>query len=173
MPKQKCYAVAVRDNAHLFLFITVCRGSSGDVYVNFPREQTPDWKPHTSHHASGQRHHKSYGHKFGVVKGQQPDANFGASENLVTTGIALDDVRAINTPCDPLAYEDVFEIAARELRPKYASKISVELTAADGKMIITPGDAIVRSTAYKDFVPWISRCLRHRIDTRNGKAESE
>jgi hypothetical protein len=37
--KNQRFAVAVRDGLDLFLFLTICRSPSGDVYVNFPRDQ--------------------------------------------------------------------------------------------------------------------------------------
>jgi hypothetical protein len=66
------YAVAVRDGPDLFLFLSICRGASGDVYVNYPRDDL-DWKPHTSYRASGQHHQKSSIHKGVQGRRQRPE----------------------------------------------------------------------------------------------------
>ncbi len=100
-------AVAVRDGGDLFLVISIRRRASGDVYVNFPRDHDPTWKPHTSVHASGQRHQKSFNHKFDVKHRQKPDASFGGTENVVTIGVASDEPRKINKPCQASDFQDV------------------------------------------------------------------
>jgi hypothetical protein len=150
------YAVAVRDSADLFLLLTVVRNTQGDVYVNFPRDNDPNWKPHTSYHASGQHHHKSFGHKALVRHRQRPDANFAGTENVVTIGIASDEPRAINTPCRIADFETVLEIPVSDLRPEmYRTMLSVDITDTNGSPIITPGATIIRQQVVRDAVPWL------------------
>jgi len=154
--QKRIYAVAVRDNKQLFLFLSICRTPQGDVYVNFPRNHKPNFNPHSSYHTSGQHHQKSFGHKAMVRYRQKPDANFRSTENVITTGIASDEPRAINMPCQTTDFHEVFEIPVSELRPeKYRTMISVDITEAGGKPIITPGGRVVRQAIFKDEIPWI------------------
>lgn len=154
--QKSIYAVAVRDDKELFLFLSICRGSEGDIYVNFPRDYEPDWKPHSSFHASGQHHQKSFGHKYMVRQEQKPDETFWGSKNVVSTGIAADEPRAINTSYQATDFQGVFEIPISELRKeKYRTMISVDITDTSGKPIITPGARILRQTIFKDAIPWI------------------
>jgi len=153
---KRCFAVAVRDCFDLFLFLTVCRAQKGDVYVNFPRENKRGWKPHSSYHASGQHHQKSYGHKILVRKGEKPDLTFTGTQNVVTTGIAADEPRAINSPCQAADFEGVFEIPISDLSTEtYRTMISVGITEPNGQPITTPGSTVVRQAVFKDAVPWI------------------
>ena len=88
-------AIAVRDT-DLFLLATVVRASAADVYVNWPRDHVLGWKPHTSYHASGQHHQKSFGKTFAVQKKQKPDPSFKGTVNLVSFGVATGEHTAIN-----------------------------------------------------------------------------
>lgn len=154
--QKRLYAVAVRDSVDLILFLSVCRAPQGDVYINFPRDYEPGFKPHSSFHASGQHHQKSFGNKFGVRHCQRPDAEFRGTENIVTTGISIEDLHADNTPCLAESFDDVFEISFVDLRPeKYLTYISVDISESNGESIITPGGTIIRQAVYQDFVPWI------------------
>jgi hypothetical protein len=154
--KDRHIAIAVRDGADLFVFLTIRRGPEGDVYVNNPRTD-PNWKPHTSYHASGQHHHKSFGHKGALVRlRQKPDASFLGTENVVTQGIASDDPREINWPCEVKDYDDVVEIPVSELRPEeYRTALSVDITDTQGEPIVTVGARIIQQAIFKDTVPWI------------------
>jgi hypothetical protein len=154
--QKRMYAIAVRDGNELFLFLSICRAPQGDVYVNFPRDHKPNWKPHSSYHASGQHHQKSFGQKTIERHRQKPDANFRSTENVVTTGIASDEPRAINVPCQTSDFQEVFEIPVSELRPeRYRTMISVDITEAGGKSIVTPGARVVRQAMFQDAIPWI------------------
>ena len=55
----KTYAVAVRDGPDLLLVLTIQR-KNGNVYTNIPRPNLPDANPHSSYHASGLVHAKTY-----------------------------------------------------------------------------------------------------------------
>jgi hypothetical protein len=153
---KRCFAVAVRDGSDLFLFLSVCRAQSGDVYVNFPRDYKPNWKPHSSYHASGQHHQKSYGHKVLVRKGQKPGSTFSGTQNVVTSGIAADEPRAIHCPCQAAGFEGVFEIPISDLSTDmYRTMISVDISEPNGQPTTTPGSTVVRQAVFKDAVPWI------------------
>lgn len=151
---ERVYAVTVRDGADLFLLFDIRRKPAGDVYVNNPRDD-PRWKAHTSYHASGQTHHKSFGHKAVVRHLQKPGANFVGTENVVTQGIASDEART-NTPVRAADYDDVFEIQIADLRPEmYRTALSVDLTDGEAKPTITVGARVLRQRVFADAVPLI------------------
>jgi hypothetical protein len=152
--KLKQYAIAVRDGKNLLLHLTVCRSASGDVYVNVPRDHEPKWKPHSSYHASGQHHHKSFNHKALLKHRQKPGANFRGTENVVTQTISVDEVRAVNSICRPADYEQVFEVPADQLGTGQ-TLVSVDLSEPNGKPIITPGPKTLQEHSIRDGVPWI------------------
>ena len=159
------YAVAVRDPSGLHLFCDVARDrNAGDVYVNFHQNYIPDSKIHSSHHASGKTHHKSYGLESKVHSRwrQKPDATFQGTENLITTTISMADVRAINETCDPAKFDHVCEIPVANLRPELPivtpgrqCMISVDLAEPGKPPIVTQGSKVVQEASFQDANPWI------------------
>jgi hypothetical protein len=151
------YAVAVRDGVDLFLFLTITRSMSGDVYVNIlHNRQGPTWdrwKPHASYHASGQHHQKSFGHKALVFHHQRPDVTFRDTENVVTMDLPVDEPRRLKRPCQTADFDELFEITVGKLTPN--TRISVDVTEPNGRAIITPGARIIWQNAFKDTVPWV------------------
>lgn len=148
-------AVAVRDS-DLFLLATVVRCQSSDVYVNWPRDHEPDWKPHTSYHASGQHHHKSFGTALDVQKKQKPDVNFKGTKAVVSFGVAMGDHKAVNAPCDSGAFSSVFEIPVALVRPeRYSTSVYVDLVEPGVEPTLFPRATILKQETYKDAVPWI------------------
>jgi hypothetical protein len=80
-PGEYRYAVAVRD-AGLWITLWVRRLPKGDFYVFVPRADQA-WDPHTSHHADGTFHAKSFGRKFGKPQHRQPlTGAFRGTEHL-------------------------------------------------------------------------------------------
>ena len=116
------FAVAVRDEADLWLYLEIKRSRKSDVYVF-----EPDWPAvdvdkdfHISLHADGRWHAKSsYGAVSAVHRQKKPSAKFIGSEPLVTTPIHLSGVRAYNKPCrharSGAEYIEVFEIPPDEI----------------------------------------------------------
>src|SRR6266699_371046 len=86
------FAVAVRDENDLFLWLRIRRSPAGDVYVALPtgRNQLEwkKWNPHASYHRDGQFHHKSFDRRQVSQERQNPDPGFLGTENLITRGIA-------------------------------------------------------------------------------------
>ena len=112
---ESLFAIAVRDADQLWLFMSIRRGVHGDIYVNIPRDD-PDWKPHASHHASGQYHHKSYGHKHREpIFRQKPNEEFRGVDNLMVTSISAELLRSVKATCDPAQFSEVFEIPIEAL----------------------------------------------------------
>lgn len=148
-------AIAVRD-ADLFLLATVVRATTTDVYVNWPRNQVVGWKPHTSYHASGQHHQKSFGKALLVQKKQKPDVTFKGTLNLVSFGVATGEHRSVNVPCDPRDFTAVFEIPLALVRSEtYSTYAYVDLVEPGVNPVLFPGAIVWKQETYKDAEPWI------------------
>ena len=155
------YAIAVRDDGKLFLMLTINRDTGGDVYVNF-NERDNKHKPHSSYHASGQLHHKSYGsYNFPIRKKQQPKGKFSGSESIITTSIRKGDARAWNVPCKQNNYLEVMEIADEIITPEFGYQFSVELVEPKGVPWIStyPYARIIQQKIFKKSIPWIAASL--------------
>jgi hypothetical protein len=148
--------MAVRD-AELFLLATVVRAAATDVYVNWPRDHVVGWKPHTSYHASGQHHQKSFGKAFDVRKKQKPAPAFKGTVNLVSFGVATGEHTAVNVRCDPKDFVAVFEVPLAMVRSeKYRTYIYVDLVEPGVDPVLFPGATILKQESYKDAEPWIA-----------------
>ena len=147
-------AIAVRDG-DLFLIASVVRAVATDVYVNWPRDYVPGWEPHTSQHASGEYHQKSFGQTFDVRQEQKPDANFKGTKKVVSFGAANSEHVALNIRCDSRDFDAVFEIPIALVRPeKYSTWVQVDLVEPDVEPTLTPGELLKQHT-YTDAAPWI------------------
>jgi hypothetical protein len=153
-PMQKI-AIAVRD-AELFLMATVVRSAATDVYVNWPRDHVVEWKPHTSYHASGQHHQKSFGKALDVRKEQKPGVTFKGTRTVVSFGLASGEHTAVNVRCAPKDFGAVFEIPIAIVRPeKYSTWVYVDLVEPGVDPLLFPGAMVLKQEAYKDAEPWI------------------
>lgn len=147
-------AIAVKD-IDLFLEATVVRAAETDVYVNFPRDHVVGWKPHTSYHASGQHHQKSFGQAFFPKKKNKPDSTFKGTVNVVSFGLASGEHKALNL-LDPNDFSDVFEVPVTLLRPdKYSTYVYVDLVEPGMDPLLIPSAIIRLQKMYKDAEPWI------------------
>jgi hypothetical protein len=159
-------AVAVRDGPDLLLLVTINRGPKGDIYVNLLHRDgympggVSGWNPHTSRHASGQQHDKSFNRKLRVYHRLPPDANFPGIDNIVSFGVARRDARTIKEPCVPGDFDEVFEIPADLLSTaEYRTHIAVDVMEPGEKPIITPGAKIVRAHVIADRLPHVVATL--------------
>jgi len=150
-------AVAVRDS-DLFLLLSVRRGSAGDIYVNIPRD--PAWSPHSSYHASGQHHHKSFGYKMDVRHRQKPDANFSGAELIVDCPVAQSEPRAINALCSSSDFDEVLEIPLDEIgENKYLTHVRIDLVAQNAALTLDSGSRIIRQHTIVEGLPHIAVTL--------------
>lgn len=148
-------AIAVKD-AELFLMATVVRSTATDVYVNWPRDHVVEWKPHTSYHASGQHHQKSFGKTFDARKEQRPDVTFKGTRTVVSFGVATGEHTAVNVRCDPKDFGTIFEIPLALVRPeKYSTYAYVDLVEPGVDPLLFPGATVRKQETYKDAEPWI------------------
>lgn len=148
-------AVVVKED-DLFLVLTVVRAGTADVYVNWPRDHVSGWKPHTSYHASGQHHQKSFDRKLDVKREQKPDAAFKGTVCVVSTPIAASEHKDLNIRCKAEDFDDVFEIDANALSAeKYEMLISVDLVEPGVAPALVPGCRVVQQETFRDAEPWI------------------
>ena len=122
----KTYAVAVRDGPDLLLVLTIQR-KNGNVYTNIPRPNLPDANPHSSYHASGLVHAKTYNRQAIPRQRQKPDANFRGTKPVEHLVIAPNDARAINVPCRESDFDGVFQIAQKECASIKDGRLCVDL----------------------------------------------
>ena len=147
--------IAVKDG-DLYLIATAVRAAATDVYVNWPRDHVAGWKPHTSFHASGQHHQKSFGKALGVRNEQKPDVTFRGTRTVVSFGVATGEHTAVNVRCDPKDFSAVFEIPLALVRPeKYSTWVYVDLVEPGMDPLLFPGATIRKQETYKDAEPWI------------------
>lgn len=156
--KSKKYAVAIRDGEELFLFLRITRNGKGEVFVIHPRDS--EWDAHASYHADGRIHQKSYDQKFMVREVARPAA-FSQTETLLHGEISQDHARAINVPCKPDQFLEIFEIPNSNLRlenrvGKCALNIIVDLTAPGGEPNLPTGARTIRQKSFQDAVPWVT-----------------
>jgi hypothetical protein len=139
------------------LLNSVARASKGDIYVNYFQQDAhmPGWKPHTSYHASGQLHHKSFNRKLRVDHWQAPDAGF-KGQHIAGFGIARRDARVVNKPCVWREFDEVFEIPIAELSTEeYRTHVVIDVMQPGEKPTVTPGAKILRFHVIAERLPQI------------------
>ncbi len=136
------YAVAIRDEHHLWLFHWIKRSSKGDYFVLIPRDDR-SWNPHASYHRDGRHHQKGHDQKWLVTQRQKPDASFKGNENVLTSPITVQDVRAVKAICDVADFSDIFEIPA-EMLDRGKHDIAVDLIEREGKALWNPGKCVMQ-----------------------------
>ena len=157
MSVEKKYAVAVRDGAHLLLFIWVKR-SDGEFFAFLPRPHDKSINAHASYHADGSYHFKSHGmskHNSMRQEKQKPDQNFTGTEHLLEQTITLANVRSIGQDCDPNEFAEVFEIPVNELKTKTYIRVTADLVSRGHGPNLVPDARIIRQTNYEDSFPFI------------------
>ena len=152
----RIFAIGVDDGAAFWIVLTVRRRSKGDVYVNSLRDGTPGWKPHSSYHASGQHHHKSFGHKAALQYRPKPDSNFTGTVNMVTTGLARGEAQAIGVHIDPAEVDDSLRIPEAEVSPEnYRTYLSVDLVEPAELPRLAARERALQQAVFKDAIPLI------------------
>src|ERR1700722_10719596 len=153
------FAVAVRDESDLFLWLRLCRNKKGEIFCIYPTGSYSwselKWDPHRSEHADGTTHCKSHGVKPHVKSLQKPDEAFAGTENLTTRSTPADEPRAWGVRCIPTDFDGVFELSVSELDATNTTQISIDLTESGGPPIITPGGTILRQHRFTDALPEI------------------
>jgi hypothetical protein len=127
MTTQEKFAISVEDSGELFLFLDITKGRDGDVYVNF-NPHHPTQKPHSSYHASGQRHYKSDS-RMVLPKRilQSPNHQFKGVENIITTSLRRGSGRSWNVACQEHLYSKVMVIKDDIILPEFGFLLTVDL----------------------------------------------
>ena len=156
---ERQYAIAVRDNGNLFLFLRVRRKSSGDAFVILPRPHDTTINAHASYHADGRYHIKPHGrpgaHKFMYQQKQKPDQSFFGTEHVLEQTITLANVRSIGETCNPSEFADVFEISAHELETKTFVKVTTDLVSRGYSPRLVPGARVIRRKECQVYFPYV------------------
>jgi hypothetical protein len=146
------YAVAVREDANLWLTLWVRRSPKGEFFVMMPRGDR-DWDPHTSYHIDGTLHMKSHDRKIIPPQRRQPLTGvFRGSEHLgVYYGHGPKSVGAI---CDPKDYSRVVEVPLGVLGPRHGG-VTVDLVEPEIEPTAFPWMRIVTRQVFRDVTPWV------------------
>lgn len=170
---ERMFAVAVRDEGDLFLWIRIRRAKLGDIYYAFPigrsERDWQQWNPHGSHHKDGRRHHKSFDKKIFPAQRQKPDSDFKGSETLITRPIATHEPRTFGVICDPAKFSEVMEMPSSILSSKkYETYISIDLAEPHSPPILTALGEVVAQRAFSDAAPWIWVTVTNNPWPQNG-----
>lgn len=156
------YAAAVRDGSDLWLALWVKRNPKGDYFVMFPRDE-PGWDPHASYHRDGRLHQKSHDRKMIVLQRQVPGPGFKGTEQMLTTTLDLESVRAVKALCDPSQFTGVLEIPG-EILHQGGHTVAIDLTEANGSALAQPWSKIVIQRRFSDAVPEVLlTAWRHQL----------
>ncbi len=165
--KDLLYAVAVRDASDLWLSLWVKRNSKSDYFVMFPRDE-PGWDPHASYHRDGRLHQKSNDRKMLVFQRQIPGPGFKGTEQMLTTTLDLESVRAVKARCDRSQFTGVLETPG-EILLQGGHTIAVDLTEANGSALAQPGSQIVCERRFSDAIPEVLLTIwRHASEPTSG-----
>ena len=160
---EKRYAIAVRDEAHLFLFLWVkwAKCSNGGEFLAFlPRPHDRSINAHASYHADGGYHIKSHdmSNRNRIMRQlkQKPDQNFVGTAHLLDQRITKDGPRAIGQECDVGAFSEVFEIPVAELGTTVLNThVSADLISSGYGPNLVPNARIIRQKEYRDLFPFL------------------
>jgi hypothetical protein len=150
-PDEFNYAVAIRNEAGLWLTLRVKRNRKGEFFVLAPRGDR-DWDPHCSYHLDGTFHSKSFGMASPFTRRtlQPLTGQFRGTEHL---GSHAGHGTGNGAICDPSMYNGIVELPAGILGPRDGSVVAdlVEPGCESLKLYGT----VVREEIFRDFTPWL------------------
>jgi len=152
-PADLLYAVAVEDEAGLWLTLWVRRSPKSEYFVMIPRLDG-EWNPHASWHVDGGFHHKTYDHRIVRQERQRPDASFKGSENMILTPVTAD-ARVVGAVCDRSQFDGMLVVSASGLGGVQRHHVSVDLDEVGHYEVSQPGNRLVHQRVFKSSVPWI------------------
>ncbi len=136
MAIEKTFAVAIRDGDELFLVHRIRCSSKGEIF-HMPvtgREKDSQWRkwaPHESWHREGTLHRKAFDHKLTDAEQRQPpNTNFSGTAAVVEMQISARDASNRNVICDPVEFDEVFEIPADLLGAEVTARFTLDLAEA-------------------------------------------
>jgi hypothetical protein len=156
---EKQYAIAVRDEACLFLFMWVKwvkRPESDEFFAFLPRPHDTSINAHASYHANGRYHIKTHNMpKIMYKQKRKPDRSFAGTENLLEQTITHAKVRSIGQKCDPNEFSEVFEIPVSELETRTYILVTADLVSLGHGPNLVPNARVIRQKEYRDVFPFI------------------
>lgn len=149
------YGVAIREDGTLRLWLRVNRNIRGEIFIVWSVNH-PARDAHSSRHADGRQHDKSYRRKMGTPTCRsRPDATFKGTEPLRGTVISARAAHALPL-CDPREFTDVFVIEQGELDPEHhVVGVDIDLVQPGVTAPDKWGASLVRRTVWTDAVPHI------------------
>ena len=150
-PADDLYAVAVRDDADVWLLTWVRRSKKNEFFMMLPR---PDHSmdAHATLHADGLFHLKGAGFTDWEKQRQKPDADFKGHVQLTMTPISLAGARAVKAVCDPAHFNDVFELTPSDLAVDECA-VAVDIVERGGPALAKPWSRIVKQRRHTGHVP--------------------
>jgi hypothetical protein len=160
---EKRYAIAVRDEACLFLFMWVRwveRQKCGEFFAFLPRPHDTSINAHASYHADGGYHIKSHdmSNRNRIMRQlkQRPDQKFVGTAHLLDQRIDQQGPRAIGQNCSPGVFSEIFEIPVAELGTGELNKhVSADLVSQGHGPNLVPNARVIRQREYEDVFPFI------------------
>jgi hypothetical protein len=155
-----CYAVAIEDGPGLRLTLWIRRNLKGECFVMYPRD--PESDPHSSYHANGSYHHKSYGAKTNLRQRQPLDQFTGAEHLGMFAGHGTD----MAPICDPTQFTSVLTVLAGILEPLHGC-VLVDLVEPGvlphAHHRENPGLRIVCEATYRVVEPWVAIAVAAQV----------
>jgi len=175
MSIEKRYAIAVRDEADLFLFMWVKweeSSNAGEFFAFLPRPHDTSINAHASYHADGgyhiKSHHMSNRNRIMRQLKQRPDQNFVGTAHLLDQRIDQNGPRAIGQKCDLGFFSEVFEIPLAELRTtELNTHVSADLVSYGHGPNLVPNARVIRQKEYRDVFPFLVFTL-YEMPTHGG-----
>lgn len=157
MGRRVTYGVVIRDGLDRRLFLRVRRSLRGDVYVAWAVAPGELWDPHTSYHASGRFHHKSYGRLLVRPRCRPgPDETMTATEQVIGTPISRKATRRLPLAESARDISAAFEIDADELDPvTHTVGVAIDLVPSGCVPVPVPGGRLIRRQVFEDGSPAI------------------
>ncbi len=152
VPGEHRYAVAVEEDAHLWLTLWVRRSRKGEFFVMLPRGDR-DWDVHTSYHLDGTLHMKSHDRR--VLPPQRRQSLMGPFRGTEHLGAYYGHgPKSVGAICDPTAFSEVVKLAPNVLGPKHGG-VTVDLVEPGQDPTMFPWARIVTRQTFRDVTPWV------------------
>lgn len=151
-PGEQRHAIAIEDGADLRLGLVIRRSQKDEIFILIPRGG--EWDPHSSYHADGTHHHKSYGQVFksNLPKRQPLGPTFKGTEHLGS-------IYGFGTAA-PICHRDNFtSVTAIPSSILSGTRGSINIDLVEPGISPNPihrdGKQIFLEKAYRDGSPWI------------------
>lgn len=150
------FAIALEKDSVLFLALWIRRAPKGDIYVFYPHG-SHGGNSHSSYHVDGRYHHKGYGHKRPIRRGQPLNKHFSGIEHLGSFGGF--GPKSNGAICIPDSFTSVMQVPDKVLGPRHGL-VNVDLLEQGGTVpdihVCLPNQHAVLQRVFDDATPWIA-----------------